>query len=102
VIRLSPEAEAQLDGLLAHYEKLQRIEAAYNLLAALDAAAARIENAPQAGLPAPRPYPALARLGLCWTKVGAYWVAYTDSDSGVVIAGVYHDTANIPRRVKTR
>ena len=32
MIALSPEAEAQLDSLIAHYEALGRVEASINLL----------------------------------------------------------------------
>jgi plasmid stabilization system protein ParE len=82
VIPLSSEAEAQLDDLMTHYERLERIEAVRNLLAAVEAAAARIERAPEAGLSAPRPYPNLARLGLRWIKESAYWIAYMDAARG--------------------
>lgn len=99
MIPLSPEAEAQLDGLLTHYERLARIDAARNLLAALEAASARIERAPEAGLPAPRPYPSLARLGLRWIKERAYWIAYMDAGDGPIIATIFHDRADIPNRV---
>ncbi len=50
MIALTPEAEEQLDGLLAHYERLGRVEAAENLLVALERASARIERQPEAGL----------------------------------------------------
>ena len=36
MIALSPEAEAQLDTLIAHYEALGRVEASINLLNALE------------------------------------------------------------------
>jgi plasmid stabilization system protein ParE len=99
VIALSPEAEAQLDGLMAHYERLERIEAARNLLRALQSASARIERQPEAGLTAPRPYPLLASLGFRRIKEGAYWIAYGNASDGPVIAGIHHDTSNIPDRV---
>ena len=73
MIALSPEAEAQLDALIAHYEALGRVEASLNLLNALERATARISERPEAGLPAPRPYPALARLaaaGLSKAPIG--------------------------------
>jgi plasmid stabilization system protein ParE len=98
VIFLSPEAATQLEGLLAHFERLNRIEATENLLAALERASSRISRAPDAGLPAPRPYPALARLGFRWVKKGRYWVAYMNVPSAVIV-GVYHEAADIPNRV---
>jgi plasmid stabilization system protein ParE len=61
MIALSPEAEAQLEALIAHYEALGRVEASINLLSALERARTRISQTPEAGLPAPRPYPALAK-----------------------------------------
>ena len=99
MILFSPEAEAQIDGLLEHYERLDRIEATGNLITALDAAARRLEHASGAGLAAPRPYPALAALGLRWIKEGPYWIAYDDTGRSLVIVGVYHETADIPNRV---
>jgi plasmid stabilization system protein ParE len=75
--RLSPEAEAQLDSLIAHYEALGRVEASINLLNALERAKARISERPEAGLPAPRPYPALAKAGRRWIIEGTYWISYS-------------------------
>jgi plasmid stabilization system protein ParE len=98
VIRLSPEAEAQLDGLLQHYERLERIEAAENLLAALEQARDRIAWAPAAGLAAPRPYPQLAVRGLRWVKAGRYWVAYSTT-TPPMIHGVFYEAADIPGRL---
>ena len=98
MIPLTPEAEAQLDDLLAHFERLERPRASRNLILTLEDAAARIEHAPHEGLPAPRPYPSLARLGFLWTKSGQYWIAHMVLDSGPIIAGVFHDTADIPNR----
>jgi plasmid stabilization system protein ParE len=98
VIRLSPGAEQQLDDLLFHYEKLERPEAIRNLMAAVRRAATRIELAPEAGLPAPRPYPALARVGRRWLKEGRYWFAYSLTTPPVILA-VFHDQAAISRRL---
>ena len=44
MIALSPEAEAQLDALIAHYEALGRLEASVNLLNALERARTRISE----------------------------------------------------------
>jgi plasmid stabilization system protein ParE len=99
VIPLSPEAEAQLDALLVHYEKLDRVEAARNLLAALEKVSKRIERSPELGLSAPRPYPLLSHLGFRWIKEGGYWIAYTHIANDLIIAGVFHETADIPNRV---
>jgi plasmid stabilization system protein ParE len=98
VIPLSREAEAQLDALLLHYERLNRVEASRNLFNALGMVSDRIERG-ETGLPAPRPYPALARLGLRWIKEYRYWVAYTAVANDIKIVGVFHDTADIPRRI---
>ena len=98
MISLSPEAETQLDRLLTHFERLNRIAAAENLLAVLDLASVRILRAGSAGLPAPRPYPALARLGFRWIKEGRYWVAYLNHGSPTIV-GIFHESADIPNRV---
>jgi plasmid stabilization system protein ParE len=98
MIALSPEAEAQLDALIAHYEALDRIEASLKLLEALERAIARISADPEAGLPAPRPYPALAKPGRRWIVEGSYWIAYTLTNPPV-ISGVFYAMADIPRRV---
>ena len=72
MIALSPEAESQLDALIAHYEAMGRVEASINLLNALERAQARIAETPEAGLSAPRPYPALAKAGRRWIIEGNY------------------------------
>ena len=99
MIPLSPEAEAQLDALLDYYEQRDRPEATRNLISALEQAADQIERAPEAGLPAPRPYPSIASLGLHWIKMGAYWFAYAVAGSTPVIAGVFYESADIPNRL---
>jgi len=95
--RLSPEAEAHLDALLVHYEKRNRPEATRNLIAAVEDAIVQIDTNPSVGVNAPRPYPALARYGFRWIKVGSYWFAYTYT--GAAITGIYYDQANIPKRI---
>ncbi len=99
MIPLSRQAESHINALREHFERLDRPEAIRNLILALSQASAQIENRPQAGLNAPRPYPSLASLGLLWTKAGSYWFAYLVEDAGPIIAGVFHDTADIPNRV---
>lgn len=98
MIALSPEAEAQVDRLIAYYEDRQRRQAAVNLLRALERAKERIGAAPEAGLPAPRPYPSLARHGRRWIIGGRYWISYSLT-SPPVISGVFFVTADIPTRV---
>ncbi len=98
MIALSPEAEAQLDALIAHYEALGRVEASVNLLSALERARARIAAKPEAGLPAPRPYPSLAKAGRRWIIEGRYWVSYSLT-TPPVISGVFYAMADIPNRL---
>jgi plasmid stabilization system protein ParE len=98
VIALSPRAEAQVDELLAYFERLDRLQAVEKLAAALERASGRIVRAPNAGLAAPRPYPRLAQLGFLWVKDGPYWFAYMIEPSPIIV-GVYHEAADIPNRV---
>ena len=87
----------QVADLRDHYERLQRPEASAGLRKALLAAERRIEARPRDGLPAPRPYPALAHPGEAWVKVGRYWVAYSLTTPPVILA-VFYDAADIPGR----
>jgi plasmid stabilization system protein ParE len=98
VIALSPEAEAHVDRLILHYEARGRLQAAENLLRALERAKDRIASAPEAGLPAPRPYPSLAQHGRRWIVEGRYWLSYSLTKPPV-ISGVFYDMANIPGRL---
>ena len=98
MIALSPEAEAQLDALIAHYEARGRVEASINLLNALERAMTRISERPEAGLSAPRPYPALAKAGRLWVIEGSYWISYSQT-TPPVISGVFYAMADIPNRL---
>jgi len=77
---------------------LSRPEAIRNLAYALAEASDLIERQPEGGLPAPRPYPQLAKPGRLWLHVRRYWVAY-DLVTPIRIVGVFFDAANIPKRV---
>jgi len=98
LIAYTPRALRQIRELLDHYENLERIEAIRAFDAALYEAERKIEAAPYAGLPAPRPYPGVARQGRAWVKAGRYWVAYSTTKPPVVVA-VFYDSANIPGRI---
>ncbi len=98
MIALSREAEGHVDRLIAHYEAKGRVEAAIKLLNAPDRAKSRIARAPEAGLRAPRPYPALARDGRLWIIEGRYWISYSLMRPPV-ISGVFYATADIPNRI---
>lgn len=97
-VRYSPRAEQQVDALRTHYEDKDRLEAARNLQRALDEVELRIASQPEAGLPAPRPYPELARDGEAWTLAGRYWIVYSATFPPVIL-GVFYDAADIPGRV---
>lgn len=97
MIRLSGDAERQITDLLRHYARLGRPEAGRNLIAAIDQAVVRIERDPGAGLPAPHPYPDLARPGRAWTKTGRYWIAYSTTQPPAIV-GVFYETADLPGR----
>ena len=98
MIGLSRRAERDLDGLVRHFDSLGRPEAQQALLAAVDDALIRIKADALAGLPAPRPYPEVARPGRAWIKSGHYWFAYSLTEPPEVVA-VFHDTADIPGRI---
>ena len=98
MIALSPEAQRQVDQLIQHYETKERLEAAENLLRALERASERIAADPMSGLDAPRPYPSLARHGRRWRIEGRYWISYS-LGSPPIISGVFHAQANIPGRI---
>lgn len=99
MIKLGAEAERQLDDLLSHYEAQGRIEAMWNLSAAIQRAVAFIERTPGRGLPAPRPYPELAHAGERWVKEGRYWIAYSLTVPPVILA-VFYDQSDLPRRAR--
>ena len=75
------------------------MEAARNFDLALDEAEHQIEREPEKGLPAPRPYPALAREGEAWIKARAYWIVYSLAEPPVIL-GVFHEQADIPGRYR--
>jgi len=98
LISLTPEASGQILALERFYVDKQRPQALRNLGHALAEASLIIANAPERGIPAPRPYPNLAELGFLWLKRGRYWIAY---DPAVpIIAGVFFDTDDIPNRFR--
>ncbi|MGB8843060.1 MAG: hypothetical protein WCC64_18550 [Aliidongia sp.] len=49
-------------------------------------------------MPAPRPYPQLAKPGRRWLHIRRYWIAYRTTSPPVIIAACY-DAANIPKRL---
>ena len=93
----APEAIAQIDALRSYYETKNRPTAARALDTALDVAEQQIALRPGDGLPAPRPYPELARPGQAWLKAGRYWIAYGTGGPPVILA-VFFETADIPGR----
>jgi len=99
LIEYSPSARRHVLELRRHYVARERPEAILNLVRAIEDANRRISRSPSSGIPAPRPYPGLARRGLLWVKSGAYWFGYVASRDAAVVAAVFHETANIPDRL---
>jgi plasmid stabilization system protein ParE len=99
LVEYSPTARQHIIGLRQHYSRLQRPEAIRNLQNSLQDAERRIEQAPHLGLPTPRPYPRLIVEGVRWIKTGPYWVAYTFTTDKILVAGVFHESADIPNRM---
>lgn len=98
MIGFTARAARQFRDLRQYYEQHEREAALRALIQAVEDAARRIEASPGAGLPAPRPYPQLARPGWKWLKAGRYWIAYTTTDSPEITA-VFFETADIPSRL---
>jgi hypothetical protein len=67
-------------------------------MAAVSAAKNRLAAGPEAGLPAPRPYPRLKKPGRLWLKEGRYWISYS-ATTPPVITGVFFETVDIPKWV---
>ena len=97
MIGLTTRAQRQFRELREHDEDFERPEATRGLIAALEEASRKIERNSTAGLPAPCPYPHLARPDRLWLKAGRYWIAYEPATP--VIVGVFYETANIPDRL---
>ncbi len=98
MIALPPEAARQVEALERFHADRQRPQALRNLGHALAEASLIILNGPDRGLPAPRPYPGLAALGLSWLKRGRYWIA--DNPAVPIIAGVVFETDDVPDRIR--
>jgi hypothetical protein len=97
LIEYTPEAKQLVAELKAHYVKNLRLPAIEAMIRALVQAEAMIEAAPAEGLPAPRPYPDLARPGIFWRHQGRYWIAWRQFPRLAIIA-VFYDAADIPGR----
>jgi plasmid stabilization system protein ParE len=97
---LTPRAQSQVEALIEHYEARGYDGALRNLADALRDVSAKIEAADGLGLTAPRPYPDIAHLnlGFRWLKMGSYWFAFTPAPE-MLIAGVFHEASDIPRRL---
>ena len=99
MIRLSVAARAQVSRLASYYDALDRPEAVRNLRTIIAKAGERIEARRGLFLPAPRPYPGLARAGWLWLKEGPYWIAFASDVRGAIIQVVFHEAADIPNRL---
>ena len=97
--RYAARADRLIDELHNHYRHKGWVEASFALDRALVEAETRIERNPDAGLPAPRPYPELATPGERWIIITPYWVAYRLSTPPLILA-VFHDSADIPTRYR--
>jgi plasmid stabilization system protein ParE len=99
ILPLTVLARRQLLALTSYYVQLERDEAVRNLIVALERASERIQSKRGQFYNAPRPYPALARLGVRWRKEGPYWIAFATDKRGSVIQAVFHQAADIPNRI---
>lgn len=101
MVELSAEARRHVRRLREFYDEKDRPAAALNLERALSGAIQRIACTPEAGIPAPRPYPGLAAEGRLWIKEGRYWFRYRPSPPPPVIVAVFFETADIPSRAQS-
>jgi hypothetical protein len=99
MVLITAVAQAQLEALEAHYQKLGRDLAIIRMTEAVAMAAARINEGAGPFLPAPRPYPELAAYGWRWLKEARYWIAFTPIPDGQAITGIFFETSDIPRRI---
>ena len=99
MIPLSRTAERQLDELTRHYAGRERDEAIEHLIQSVERASARYQARRGLFYNAPRPYPSLVRPGWKWTKEGRYWIAFREGKHGPVISAIFHEAADIPRRL---
>lgn len=99
MIRLSPEAERQLEELARYYAERGRDGAIDNLIGAVERASARYLAGRGSFYDAPRPYPSVIQPGWRWTKEGRYWLAFAADGSGPIVAAIVFDAADLPRRV---
>jgi plasmid stabilization system protein ParE len=99
MIPLSPAAQAALDALTEFYRVRGRDRAIELLANNIEAACKRYQSGRRRFVPAPRVYPQLSDFGFLWTKEGPYWIAFAETASGPVVAGLFHEAADIPNRM---
>ena len=98
MIRLSAAAEADLAALTEHYAALGRGQAIERLAVAVETASERMEKGIGLIYDAPRPYPALADVGLRWINEGSYWIAFETVQSELFVACIFYAGIDIPGR----
>lgn len=96
-IQYTATAADQVVALFDYYEAKERPAAMSSLLDTLESAWRIIVGAPDGGMPAPTPYPQVARKGVRWLHVGSYWIAFRQAPR-LTIAAVFHDRSDIPGR----
>jgi plasmid stabilization system protein ParE len=99
VIPLSRTAAKQLHELTRYYADRDRDDAIENLIQSVERASERYQASRGLFYSAPRPYPSLVRPGWKWTKEGRYWIAFRQGKRGPVISAIFHEAADIPRRL---
>lgn len=94
---VSPKALAQLNQILAKWEKIGKASAGKKFLDALEQAKAKIAEKPQGGTLNPLPYAEFKVEGRRWLREGAYWVSYSLAEPPV-ISGFFFVTSNEPKQ----
>ncbi len=99
MIPLSAAAEAEPDALTSYYETLGRDRAIDRLVEAGGTACDRYDRRRGLFYDSPRPLPGACRYGSSLDEGGTLWIPFEETTAGPVVAGIFHESADIPNRL---